>query len=239
MKERPILSVLLSRAVLCLTLVTTLYCTGCISVFPVNNGDMQADNLPGDTQEDSPSDNAQEEELSDGIHFPSEYLITYEVENAYGTLYRISGGKDAQGRIYFKRQLDEILFVPTNGGYYQYYIDTGGMLIRPDNKVYTQALVDEMMQGFLEYAQKYTLYQSDTANYTDRIQIAGRDCKIYEINITTANLSQEYTFATDDETGACMEWRLASKVMNYTLPTDIGFRCTEFVTTDVELPISD
>lgn len=31
-----------------------------------------------------------QEELPGGIHFPSEYLITYEVESEFGTLYQVS-----------------------------------------------------------------------------------------------------------------------------------------------------
>ena len=216
-----------SCIVLCLTLAMLLCCTGCAPTFSIDSGNKQK------------PDDARKEELPDIIDFPKEYLITYEIEDAYGTLHQVSGGKDADGRVYFKRQMEELLFVPTDEGYYQYSIDTDGILTSLDNTVRTREYVEEMTEELFGYARKYTLYQSETASYIDKTQIAGRDCLVYEVNITVAALSQKYTFAVDEETGACMEWKLASKVMDHALPADIGFTCIEFVTTNVKLPIPD
>ncbi len=179
------------------------------------------------------------EDLLQPAQLPEEYLITYEIESKSGRLIQITRGKDADGRIYFNSPTEELLFVPSGGGYQMYYADIDGNFIDLDQAVYTPKFVEETTQEFLQYAQKSSVRHSGTAKYTGDTQIAGRDCRVYEIRMKLSIFSQRYTFVIDNETGVCVEWKSAANIRGFDLTPGGNFTCIEFRTEDVRLPILD
>lgn len=177
------------------------------------------------------------EKMLNSVKLPEQYLITYEIETNAGTLEYITKAKDAEGKIYFKAASQKLLFVPESGGYLLYHINQDGHASKVSETVYTAKYVDDTTKEFLEYARKSAVQYSGTAKYSGDTEILGRKCKLYKINMKLAIFSQEFIFVVDEETGACVEYRSVTNISKHDVPSAGNFRCIEFLTENIKLPI--
>lgn len=74
---------------------------------------------PDSTATPAPDVRIQADE-NETIQWPSAYLITYEVEQAGGTVIEVTQGRDAEGNVYFKTLDQELLFI-AEGEHYRLY----------------------------------------------------------------------------------------------------------------------
>lgn len=165
--------------------------------------------------------------------FPEEYFITYAANKEKDTLVHVTRARDAKGRIYFKSEFCQLLFVPSNGGYRAYRIEPNGMMVLESDKYFTQAHILEETKEFTQYAEKATAQQIGKARHLEDAIVAGRACNVYEVEVHLAVFSQKFRCAVDRETGLCMKWGMDADLNGFQLSGPGGFTCTEFYTEDV------
>lgn len=172
------------------------------------------------------------------VKLPDEYLITYEVieDEQIDT---VTKGRDQEGRVYFRSGGEELLFVPSaNGRYQEYRPDSDGKLSPFGSSLCTESYVETATAEFMEYAQQSTKRFNGIAELSGTQEIVGRLCDLYTFDVTVLNFSNQYSLAIDRETGTCLLWQQVTVVSGHVTSEGGSFACTEFFSTDVELPVS-
>lgn len=87
---------------------------------------------------------------------PTQYRITYEIENGDGTVSLVTMARDEAGDLYYQDEDQELWFMPQRGGYVQAEPDQDGTLtVVSENRILKENKVHQATELFWNCAETY------------------------------------------------------------------------------------
>ena len=143
--------------------------------------------------------------------------------------YEIKGARTAEGYFVSIGGLEQLYI--KNGNTYDEYLNFGSGF----EKLGT-ATAEEAENSFSIVFDFLVAYKNDTDNMqkVGTETIAGRNCDKYAYKVSGMEISTQWTYCIDKETGVCLKWDVDLSTMEGFV--GITFECTEFKTSGAVLP---
>lgn len=169
---------------------------------------------------------------------PSEYWITYEMENGDGTISRITMAKDSEGNLYFQNGEEELWFLTDGSGYVQAMPDEDGILSPVSTgTILKESAVQKSTAAFWDCVETSDKLIAPGFSHAGTTTVAERACDLYTQTMGVAGLNVTYNLYIDQETGICMGWTEDKETGIFDSdPSEGTFLCAEFQTDSVVLP---
>lgn len=164
---------------------------------------------------------------------PRQYFITYEITDEKGIISTISKAVDSEGNIYYKNT-EEYLFI-NNGNDYILYKPVNGKFEPCANEKYGLNYIDELTKEFNTYTDKLNFLNMSAIKYIGESVISDRPCDIYSVSVGFINFKQQYTYAIDKETFACLSCESKKDISGSKLSGGENFLCVRFNTNNINL----
>lgn len=182
------------------------------------------------------------EKTEHAANFPSEYSITYEVqEPETNTIAQITKTCDADGNIYYSDEDQTILFLK-DGDHFSMYEknEEGDFTETTGNTLYTEDYVASATAEFTELAEQSKMQYTPGFEETGESSVADRTCRVFENKIGIAGMNTTYVLQVDEETGICLGYQILAETGIFDAETDkTTFSCTNFTDEDVTLAVPE
>lgn len=185
-----------------------------------------------------PSESASSPVAVESQGLPSEYWITYEMENGDGTISRITMAKDGEGNLYFQNGGEELWFLADGSGYVQAVPDEDGVLSPVSTgTILKESSVQKSTAAFWDCVETSDKLIAPGFSHAGTATVVERTCDLYTHTMGVAGLNVTYNLYIDQETGICMGWTEDKETGIFdSEPSEGTFLCTEFQTDSVVLP---
>ncbi|MBQ8345506.1 MAG: hypothetical protein IJY42_04475 [Clostridia bacterium] len=177
---------------------------------------------------------------ADGINstvtLPSVYRITYEVKASDGVIHTVSRAQDANGNLYFRSGVTELLFLKDGNDFVLYEKDENGAFTTKEGIKVDQEYAKEATEEFFTYAEQSKKKYLPGIKETGEATVLNRTCKVFEVSVGIESHRVSYSYYVDTETGVCLGFDSSMILANISLDTnDTVFTCTEFATECADL----
>lgn len=185
-----------------------------------------------------PSESASSPAAIESQGLPSEYWITYEMENGNGTISRITMAKDGGGSLYFRNGGEELWFLTDGSGYVQAIPDEDGVLTPTSTgTILKESSVQKSTSAFWDCVETSNKLIAPGFSHDGTATVAERTCDLYTHTMGIVGLNVTYNLYIDQETGICLGWTEDKETGIFdSEPSEGTFLCTEFQTDSVVLP---